>query len=749
MINGQKEEKIFINIVSSDKIAKPIKQTVKDGTNWSVPYSLGPPHMEKDKTGANAPAFDCAFHPDALSLSKGYTQFRDLLVHSAMEGIEAGYRKQSLEVKLNKEYHVVKGIQYKAGQVPAMMIDSSSKNKWDKSTRKGDDGGPATEEPPEVADAAAALAEAIATEGRAKEATERAKGGKVAKPAMKKGFLNKDKSPIQSKDKPRPLVEEISSSGKTSSSSTFKGDDKGIELDKLVDSSVDSSPDAADSMDMKAGKTVFKKRPQATVPPRGDPSPATDPCGDTGEAPAETTDSKVPHYAVVERGNVSMGDFESMGRRSVASNRPAELVYKIDIPKVVKPSEVLLDVMPRSLKLTYKDIYFLQITLPYEVNDKKGRAKYDKSAKVLTVTLPVLPPTYEEARAAQLREAEVQMDTSAVTEEKSAGSDIATSGSSGGQQAAAKKEIPAVRQVASKKVTLKHSEQPDRNPYLAAVDDEEKKKADALKEEIAAAAEAAKHKAEEDIKAGRVPNAAHASPISPPKSTENAPVDDMPPLAPAVEIEPGTAYHASPTWRGVVPGYAFKRGPDGQGYYLDTPPTSERSVKKRDDAEAADGDKSESSANTTTSTSDPAKAAVLPAPFEFRQTQVAFAVLIQVPEIVKASTTMRFTEAGFDVSFKSGDQTYASGFDVSGGKLNVDKCRFDVASQNMVVVLTKGPAHEGIWRETLPAEAVLTRRNYKSASVAPGQQKGLDAAEINEKLKEMSFSATSAMGELD
>ncbi len=35
------KEKIFINIVSSDKIMKPSKQVAKDGTNWSLPYSLG------------------------------------------------------------------------------------------------------------------------------------------------------------------------------------------------------------------------------------------------------------------------------------------------------------------------------------------------------------------------------------------------------------------------------------------------------------------------------------------------------------------------------------------------------------------------------------------------------------------------------------------------------------------------------------------------------------------------------------
>ena len=40
IIKGEKEEKVFINIVSSDKIAKPTNQSVKAGQNWSLPYSL-------------------------------------------------------------------------------------------------------------------------------------------------------------------------------------------------------------------------------------------------------------------------------------------------------------------------------------------------------------------------------------------------------------------------------------------------------------------------------------------------------------------------------------------------------------------------------------------------------------------------------------------------------------------------------------------------------------------------------------
>ena len=43
------KEKIFINIVTSDKIARPSSQQTHQGTSWSVPCSTGHVRMEKDK----------------------------------------------------------------------------------------------------------------------------------------------------------------------------------------------------------------------------------------------------------------------------------------------------------------------------------------------------------------------------------------------------------------------------------------------------------------------------------------------------------------------------------------------------------------------------------------------------------------------------------------------------------------------------------------------------------------------------
>ena len=44
-------EKLFVNIVMSEKIDEPKATSVKGGQQWNVPVSLGPKRFEKDKVG--------------------------------------------------------------------------------------------------------------------------------------------------------------------------------------------------------------------------------------------------------------------------------------------------------------------------------------------------------------------------------------------------------------------------------------------------------------------------------------------------------------------------------------------------------------------------------------------------------------------------------------------------------------------------------------------------------------------------
>lgn len=124
------KEKVFLNIVQSEKISAPAKTSTPKGDHWSVPYSLGPPHMEKDKKGENSTCFDCCFHPQALALGEINPEFKKLLVSTAMEGVEEYCKRAHQKVQLERNFHIVKGINYKEGMIPSMMIATSSKENW-------------------------------------------------------------------------------------------------------------------------------------------------------------------------------------------------------------------------------------------------------------------------------------------------------------------------------------------------------------------------------------------------------------------------------------------------------------------------------------------------------------------------------------------------------------------------------------------------------------------------------------------
>lgn len=107
-IGKNSSDKVFINVVQSDKIEKPTKKLHKvdgkEGYVWSLPYSVGPPHMEKDKKGDNVPCFDCCFHPEALQLGSMHEKFKELVINTSMDGIDQMFQNQNQSVRERKNY---------------------------------------------------------------------------------------------------------------------------------------------------------------------------------------------------------------------------------------------------------------------------------------------------------------------------------------------------------------------------------------------------------------------------------------------------------------------------------------------------------------------------------------------------------------------------------------------------------------------------------------------------------------------
>ncbi|CEG49667.1 Uncharacterized conserved protein [Plasmopara halstedii] len=85
-------EKIFINVCSSDKMEPPssTKVTVgQQGTSWQLPYSVGPERFEEDQGGRKVSTFDVCFHPRVLEFTKTQRNYRDMVVKTCLDGVEA------------------------------------------------------------------------------------------------------------------------------------------------------------------------------------------------------------------------------------------------------------------------------------------------------------------------------------------------------------------------------------------------------------------------------------------------------------------------------------------------------------------------------------------------------------------------------------------------------------------------------------------------------------------------------------
>jgi len=774
IIKDKKEEKVFINVVASEKVAKPTNKQTKEGQNWSLPYSLGPPHMEKDKNGSNVACFDCCFHPEALDLSRGHSRFRDLLVHSAMDGIEEGYRRQKLEVKLNRDYHMLKGVSYKTGIIPAMMIDITARNSWDggsdkstvveaegalreavdtvktkstfapaASSTKGSNGNTDTKaDKSTVLDAEKALREAVGEIDTTSGPT--TTSSKKNEPSVKKGFLNK-------KQKETPLVQELDEKGKAKKKSAAAAAASKSPSPSVTDGltsvkATEMPPPVTLGAEMKEGKTVYKKREQESAP-------VSKKVSETTATTGSKTDIEVPVFTVTERGNVSLGDFEGMNQKQVASNRPAELIYKIEIPKVLKAGDVQLDVTRKQLKLTYKDVYKLVLELPYPVDEKKGKAKFESSVKVLNVTLKVLAGEVTSVRGA------IQPSVTPSSPNQSDKEKGTTAESQSPLKE--KKSIPPVR--AQQKVFEKVTEKVSAHEKWVQSDEADiaaKAESDRLRDEVKKAAEAALAKAKEDAK--------NAPPPAPQTKRSNQPFVKPPAIPvseekPAFEIPYGCKFHKTEYWQGRVPGYAFKIGDEGLGYYLDprsrvkpeggpeplkpmnfTPPAA---AEEKPSEEQTNKVKANSSQQQTRKQVEVSGAVDFP--FEFRQTKPALALLIQISNIEAGSVSVHFSSKGVDIAFKTSTdepKSYKSGF-TAWGDIDPAHCRFDVASQNMVVVLVK--KEEVFW--TISKDDMLMKRAYQPPAI---QSKPIatpisDAVKIQEKLSQMTFASEEVLLELD
>ena len=133
---------------------------------------------------------------------------------------------------------------------------------------------------------------------------------------------------------------------------------------------------------------------------RFDDAVAGRPSRPSREAPAghrEPAGECEPTHALVHRED-GKDMSKQFGRGSASreaekrrDTRPSALVLRVDLPKLDSVADAELDVGDSRVFFCVPGKYKLDLALPYEVFGDEGKAKFDKAARRLEVTLPVRP----------------------------------------------------------------------------------------------------------------------------------------------------------------------------------------------------------------------------------------------------------------------------------------------------------------------------------------------------------------------
>ncbi|CAL1270329.1 unnamed protein product [Larinioides sclopetarius] len=101
--------------------------------------------------------------------------------------------------------------------------------------------------------------------------------------------------------------------------------------------------------------------------------------------------TKEPKYSIKYRDILDMKDYSLMGYTDRAA--PKEIIIEVQLPQVQRATDVELDILERKLLLKsspgVNHSYRLNLDLSYSIDTNEGTAKFDKTKKVLIISLPV------------------------------------------------------------------------------------------------------------------------------------------------------------------------------------------------------------------------------------------------------------------------------------------------------------------------------------------------------------------------
>jgi dynein assembly factor 2 len=172
-----------------------------------------------------------------------------------------------------------------------------------------------------------------------------------------------------------------------------------------------SAVPASSTLNALASKNVAPVAPSAPPAPAKVPSTVTSNRTSSAKPAASTTSPKVeksvektientletPKHSIVHRGEFSLQNFTVDRTEGLGARRPRELLVHIELPLLSTIASVELDVSDRDVRVHAPGVYApLKIALPYRVDDAAAGAKFDKTSRRLTITLPLAALTAEE-----------------------------------------------------------------------------------------------------------------------------------------------------------------------------------------------------------------------------------------------------------------------------------------------------------------------------------------------------------------
>jgi len=102
---------------------------------------------------------------------------------------------------------------------------------------------------------------------------------------------------------------------------------------------------------------------------------------------------RVPKHQLIHSGTINLTDYMEIEHKAQnqVSNVPKLLRLVVELPTVKKVGDVNLEVTKCNIVVEVDGKYYLDLPLPYEIDDANGTAKFDKVKQTLSLDLPVVP----------------------------------------------------------------------------------------------------------------------------------------------------------------------------------------------------------------------------------------------------------------------------------------------------------------------------------------------------------------------